>query len=178
MTQMTRPSTDYREIIEAADQMALDLLASKLRYPLIEWLMLKVSKWGEDATIWIFLGSAFALTDGNQRRAWIRVALLGPVAIIINYAFKLLFRRPRPEKNNSGELNGSPSFPSAHATSSFAVAVAMGRINGKVRLPTLTLAGLVGFSRPYLRLHYPSDVAAGALLGIGIGILATPERKG
>ena len=67
-------------------------------------------------------------------------------------------------------LGGAPSslsFPSAHATSSFAVATAMTRVDPRRRRRSSSLAAAIALGRPYLGMHYPSDVLAGALLGVG-----------
>ena len=58
--------------------------------------------------------------------------MLGPFAIGLNYAVKLIVRRPRPVLEGLPPLGGAPSslsFPSAHATTSFAAATAMTRID-------------------------------------------------
>jgi undecaprenyl-diphosphatase len=70
-------------------------------------------------------------------------------------------------------LGGAPSslsFPSAHATSSFACATAMTRIAPEAAVLFL-LAFAIAACRPYLGMHYPSDVAAGALFGVVLGLL-------
>ncbi len=69
---------------------------------------------------------------------------------------------------------GSPSFPSGHTSSSFAAATSLSLMYPKwyVIGPSLLWAGSVGYSRMYLGVHYPSDVAAGALLGAGSAWLA------
>ena len=61
------------------------------------------------------------------------------------------------------------SFPSSHSTSSFAAARAFGPL--LPRGPLLGAAAAMAFSRLYLGVHYPSDVAAGAALGTAIGSL-------
>ena len=64
------------------------------------------------------------------------------------------------------------SMPSNHAANSFAIIFALSYISGKwVRWMALTVAMLVGFSRVYIGVHYPSDVLVGALTGIAVSIL-------
>lgn len=64
---------------------------------------------------------------------------------------------------------GSPSFPSGHTSEAFATATSLTMAWPKwyVAIPAFTWAGMVGYSRMYLGVHYPSDVAAGALVGVG-----------
>ncbi len=81
---------------------------------------------------------------------------------------KLVVRRPRPVLEGLPPLGGAPSslsFPSAHATSSFACATAMTRIDSEAAV-LFVLAAPIAVGRPYLGMHYPSDVLAGAVLGV------------
>jgi len=62
------------------------------------------------------------------------------------------------------------SFPSGHATVSFACATVLALAVPRLSLPLFTLAVLISFSRVYVGVHYPFDVLAGAVLGIAIAI--------
>ena len=128
---------------------------------------------GEYGWIWLAIGAAMALLDSGQREEWIVAGLLGPFAIGLNYAVKLVVRRPRPVLDGLPPLGGAPSslsFPSAHSTASFACATAMTRIDSAAAV-LFVLAALIAIGRPYLGMHYPSDVLAGAVLGIVVGLL-------
>ena len=128
---------------------------------------------GEYGWIWLAIGAAMALLDSGQREEWIVAGLLGPFAIGLNYAVKLVVRRPRPVLDGLPPLGGAPSslsFPSAHSTASFACATAMTRIDSAAAV-LFVLAALIAIGRPYLGMHYPSDVLAGAVLGIAVGLL-------
>jgi len=114
-----------------------------------------------------------ALLDPDRREAWLICAALGPIAIALNYGIKLLVQRPRPVLEDLPPLGGAPSslsFPSAHALSSFAVATAMFRVD-PATAGALVVALALSLGRPYLGMHYPSDVLAGALLGIALGLI-------
>jgi undecaprenyl-diphosphatase len=69
-------------------------------------------------------------------------------------------------------MPNSMSFPSGHSASAFAF-VTGASAEMPILLPVLVpLAGTVAYSRVYIGVHYPSDVAAGAAIGIGAGLLA------
>jgi membrane-associated phospholipid phosphatase len=130
---------------------------------------------GNNGLAWVLLGIALALLDPDRRESWLICAALGPAAIALNYGVKLLVRRPRPVLEGLPPLGGAPSslsFPSAHAFSSFAVATAMVRVD-PATAGALVVALALSLGRPYLGMHYPSDVLAGALLGVLLG-LAVP----
>jgi len=127
---------------------------------------------GEWGSVWIAIALAGALVDGERRARWLRTAPVAPAAVGLNYLVKIAVRRDRPRLRRLPPLAGAPSrlsFPSAHATASLAAATAMGRVSRGARVPLFALAGAMCLTRPYLGMHYPSDVLAGAALGIAIG---------
>ena len=65
----------------------------------------------------------------------------------------------------------NPSFPSGHSATAFAAATAVAIVSPRLRVPALAIAAAVGLSRVYLRVHFPLDVVAGALVGAGLGAL-------
>ena len=141
--------------------------------PAIERFSIALGKTANNGAIWFAIAFVLAIVDSSNREAWLICAVLGPVAIGVNYLVKLAVRRPRPILDGLPPLGGAPSslsFPSAHATSSFAVATAMARVE-PVAAIAFVLAAALALGRPYLGMHYPSDVLAGALLGVALGLV-------
>ena len=141
--------------------------------PAVERAARVLGKAGNNGAVWVGIGAALAILDGSNREAWAICAALAPVAIGLNYLVKLIVKRPRPVLEGLPPLGGAPSslsFPSAHATSSFAVATAMTRVEPRGALAVL-LAAALALGRPYLGMHYPSDVLVGAVLGVALGLI-------
>jgi decaprenylphosphoryl-5-phosphoribose phosphatase len=128
---------------------------------------------GEYGAIWLVIGIVLAFADPDNGEDWVVAGILGPIAIGLNFVVKLIVRRPRPVLEGLPPLGGAPSslsFPSAHATSSFASATAMTRIAPEAAVLFLLAAALAA-CRPYLGMHYPSDVVGGAILGTALGLV-------
>jgi membrane-associated phospholipid phosphatase len=159
--------------VENADLRLLRAMRTRLHTPRAEAAMRALGKAGNNGAVWFVFNVVLALADPSNRESWLICAALGPLAIGVNYAVKLLVRRPRPVLEGLPPLGGAPSslsFPSAHATSSFAVATAMTRVDGLAALAFL-LAFALSLGRPYLGMHYPSDVLAGVVLGVALGLI-------
>jgi len=141
--------------------------------PGIEDAAIALGKAGNNGLIWFILGATLAIIDNGRWESWLICALLGPIAIGLNYLVKLAVKRPRPVLEGLPPLGRAPSslsFPSAHATSSFAVATAMCRVDPATSAAFLVALALA-LGRPYLGMHYPSDVLAGVLIGIALGLI-------
>ncbi|MFI6039083.1 phosphatase PAP2 family protein [Streptomyces sp. NPDC051315] len=118
---------------------------------------------GEHGALWLAAGLVGAAVDGSRRGAWLRATALTAGAHVASMGVKRIVRRPRPAHVAPlVRTAGRHSFPSSHATSAAAAAVAYGTLGAHVVPP---LAAAVCLSRLVVGVHYPSDVAAGAALG-------------
>ena len=138
-----------------------------------------LSHLGEHALGWLALGTAGALTapDADRRRAWQRATASVLLAHAGNVAVKRVARRPRPVLADLPALVRTPSrlsFPSAHAASTTAAAVAFAPLAPRVPWPAV--AGAMCLSRVVLGVHYPTDVLAGAALGATVGRVVGHSR--
>jgi membrane-associated phospholipid phosphatase len=147
------------------DVALLRLLRTRGHRPPVERAAKAYARAGENGALWLAL--SLLLRDRRTARV-VLIALLG------NTAIKQVVRRPRPvlgaELPPLASTISGRSYPSAHAATSFAAARAL-----RSALPSLPLyaaAGAMALTRPYLGVHYPSDVVAGALLGWAIEELA------
>jgi undecaprenyl-diphosphatase len=114
-----------------------------------------------------------------RRKCFPRAACAAALAIttsaLLVTLLKDLFDRARPPIADPGVdpigiVPASASFPSGHAATAFAAAVAVALVYPRLGRPLLVLAAVVALSRVYLGVHYALDVAAGTLLGIAVGI--------
>src|SRR5205085_7582600 len=83
---------------------------------------------------------------------------------------KAAIPRMRPHVHALVSRPHTHSFPSGHATTSFACATVLALTVPRLRVPVLVLAAAVAWSRVYVGVHFPLDVIAGAALGAAIGV--------
>ncbi|MFG2128103.1 phosphatase PAP2 family protein [Streptomyces sp. NPDC048751] len=122
-----------------------------------------LSRAGEHGALWLAAGLTGAAVDRSRRGAWLRATALTAGAHLASMGVKRIVRRPRPAHVEPlVRTAGRHSFPSSHATSAAAAAVAFGALGAHVVTP---LAAAMCLSRLVVGVHYPSDVAAGAALG-------------
>jgi membrane-associated phospholipid phosphatase len=141
--------------------------------PALQRTVVTYSRAGEHAAAWLALGAAGAALDTRRRPAWQRAVAVVGGAYLLNTLVKLVSGRVRPALEDLPAVISTPtklSFPSAHATSSFAAARAYSQF---VPAPPLyAAAAAMAWSRVYLGVHFPTDILAGAALGTWAGGLA------
>lgn len=128
-----------------------------------------LSHFGEHAQGWLGLAVLGALVQPRKRRAWLAAGLGALLAHAAAIAIKFAVGRQRPSHPDIAVNVGTPSklsFPSAHATSSTAAAILLGKASG-LPLPAIVIPPMV-LSRLVLGVHYPSDVATGVAVGAAV----------
>ncbi len=167
------------EWIQAVDEAVLLFIQEYVRMDILDGFWKIVTSLADKG--WFWLGISFLLLLFRKTRT-VGVASLISIALcfcITNMALKVWVARPRPYDAMEAivPLIRKPrdySFPSGHTTVSFACALVCYRmLPGRYGIPAVVLAAMIGFSRLYLGVHYPSDVLGGflvALVGSGLSM--------
>ncbi|NMB82747.1 MAG: phosphatase PAP2 family protein [Ignavibacteria bacterium] len=111
-----------------------------------------------------------------------KISAIGMIFLVIasdqlsSSLLKNIFERIRPcnalpDVNILVGCTGSFSFPSSHAVNNFAAAFYFGKIFPKLKWILISVAALMALSRPYVGVHYPSDVLGGAIIGALLGYI-------
>jgi membrane-associated phospholipid phosphatase len=132
-----------------------------------------LSHFGEHSIGWVAISLLGAALIPRHRREWLVAGAGAFVAHAAAVLIKRVVRRRRPNHPAVAVNVGTPSqlsFPSAHATSTTAAAILMGRATG-LPLPAV-LVPPMALSRVLAGVHYPSDVAAGIALGVAVAGIA------
>lgn len=160
------------QAVGRADQRLLLALRTRAHTPALDRVVGALGSFGELGAGWAAIGLGGAILRPAERERWLAAAAAAPIAILANYSVKLTIGRRRPLIEEHPPLARAPSklsFPSAHSTSALAAATVLGRVSPGARPALLGLAAAICLGRPYLGMHYPSDVLAGAGLGVVIG---------
>ncbi|MCI2058292.1 MAG: phosphatase PAP2 family protein [Oscillibacter sp.] len=155
----------------------LNWIQAQCRSGFLDALMPAVSALCAHGEIWIVLAAVLLIFPRTRRVGGILAAALILDVICCNGILKPLIARVRPcDVNPAAELlvrrPSDWSFPSGHAASSFAATAALYAAGCRGWIPAFALSLLICFSRLYLYVHWPSDVLAGAILGVVLGFLA------
>ncbi|HEX5616392.1 MAG TPA: phosphatase PAP2 family protein [Acidimicrobiia bacterium] len=171
------PITPVTPLVERFDA-TVEAALERVRSPLADRIFWSASSAADHGLLWHTIGVVRALRRGSVLDALRFSAAMGIESFVTNVAVKSAFRRRRPvgsEQPLPADLHRpvTSSFPSGHATAAFCAATLLVR-DGRSRVGWYGLAAVVGASRVYVRLHHPSDVVAGAVLGRVLGAALAP----
>ena len=155
----------------------LDFIRERFACPFLDAVMPLITSLANGGIIWI-IAALLLLIFKKSRKTGFSVALSLIIGLIIgNLILKNLVGRIRPYEFNEGveilvARLSDYSFPSGHTLASFEAATVLLIRDKRLGVPALVLAVAIAFSRLYLYVHYPTDVLAGIILGVLIGIFA------
>jgi undecaprenyl-diphosphatase len=133
------------------------------------------SELGDFSLVWHLVGATRGLTsEAHAGQAFVFSALIGAESLIVNQGIKRLFHRVRPTATGDARYQvrrpSTSSFPSGHASAAFFAATVLTAWGGTITAPVwFAAATVVGTSRAYVRIHHPSDVVGGAVVGLALG---------
>lgn len=161
--------------MEAAIMLALQ----SIRLPVLTQIVALVSALGNYAFIWVILALIMLFFPGRRHIGVTIIVTIIITGIVVGFVIKPLVGRIGPYDAGIGvaAVTGVSrvgfSFPSFHAATSFACAMIIALTYGR-KFGTWAFVGAVVISctRPFLGVEYPSDVLAGAALGVAFGLLA------
>lgn len=156
---------------------AIDSRVDRLRgHPHLDRLMYTASELGDFSLIWHLASCVRALGPDRQVVHAVRVAaVLAAESAVVNGPVKRAFRRHRPawEQERPRRLRQprTSSFPSGHASAAMTAAGVLSQDDPLWPL-YYAVGAVVASSRVYVKIHHPSDVVGGALLGLVLARLA------
>lgn len=173
--------TYLRQLVDDFDQ-AGDALFTPLRgNRTIDRVFYLASEAADHSKSWHAIGLAMALVSPAKRPHTLRLMVgLGLESALVNGGLKNLFPRERPplleDRNFEVRRPRTKSFPSGHSSSATMTAVLLSEALPKLKPLWWLLAAVVAASRVHNRMHHPSDVVAGAIVGTGLGLLTQRIR--
>ncbi len=163
------------EWIQNVDWTILHWIRDTLQCGVMDFLMPKITALGNGGIVWIVAAIAMTISKKYRKFGVAMLAALAAGVLVGNVCLKHLIARSRPCWLNSVPmLIANPtdySFPSGHTLASVIGAFMLTAANRKFSLFAILLATLIGFSRLYLYVHFPSDVLTSVVIGIVIGTI-------
>ena len=148
----------------------LDWIQEIFRSPIMDTIMKFITSLGYEGYLYYLMIIALLIPKKTRK-----VGLILGIAILFNWilanlTLKPLVARVRPYNVNTAidiiiHKPSSYSFPSGHTAQAFTAAFALYFGKSKLTIPMFILAILIGFSRLYFYVHYPTDVLGGILIG-------------
>lgn len=145
----------------------------ELENPFLTSIMSIITFLGSLGAVWLATGIVFLFFEKSRNTGILIIISVLIGGVVNDLILKNLFSRVRPfETMGISALINEPntfSFPSGHAFSSFVSAYQINRFNKRMGIFAYILAALIALSRIYLRVHYPTDIIAGAICGMILG---------
>jgi membrane-associated phospholipid phosphatase len=162
--------------VDAFDRRVDELLEHLRGHRLADFVFTNTTHIADYSMIWHGIGIVRGIAKGRPDQVVVLAALLGAESLIVNQGIKRLFRRRRPTTTGDDRLQvrrpSTSSFPSGHSSSAvFAAMVLAGWDGPPLSRLWFTIAAVVGISRAYVRIHHPSDVVGGAVVGALLGFV-------
>ncbi|MCC8243694.1 bifunctional phosphatase PAP2/diacylglycerol kinase family protein [Saccharothrix luteola] len=158
--------------------LALMSRTGELRASPVDEGMKRLSRAANHSLLWLVVAGVLAVRKGVTRRAGLRgVAAIGGASFSASLIAKRLFPRRRPAADllhvprRLTRRPTSSSFPSGHAASASAFTTAVAMESPALATAIAPVAAAVAYSRVHTGVHWPSDVAAGAAIGVGAALL-------
>lgn len=166
------------EFIQQIDEQALVWIAQNVRCALLDPFMKLYTQLGNTGMLFIVLGMVLLLFKQTRKAGFSALCAMLIGLVVVNFTIKPLVARDRPWLAIENFVNLVPerdpnSFPSGHTNAAFAFALAVCRSAPKkwMKIASVCAAVVMGLSRLYVGVHFPSDVLAGAVVGSLCGIL-------
>lgn len=133
-----------------------------------------ISRWVSrlgDGLLYALIGVLVALNDAELGRLFLTVGVIAYLMELpVYWGLKNAIRRPRPFHTSKVPSVILPSdqfsLPSGHAAAAFVFATVVAQFYPEYGVPAYLLASCIGASRVVLGVHYPTDIVAGAALGV------------
>lgn len=170
--------------ITAADHAVLSYIQEFIRNPALTAFFCTFTRMGNGGLLWLALTIGLLFIKRTRKTGFLCSGALLMSLLVNNALLKGLVSRPRPYEAFSDltALVGRPmgaSFPSGHTGAAFAFGWVVFRTMPKgYGIAALFIAVLMGLSRLYVGVHYPTDVLGGLIAGILIGELMVRLGKG
>lgn len=171
------------DLIQSVDSEIILFIQNHLRTWFLDPIMVLMAYSGQVGAIWIIISLILMIRKKHRLAGIYTLIGMGLCYILNDVIIKELVQRPRPFETIPGltVLGFTPisrSFPSGHACSSFAAALMLTKFLGKKGALFYILAVTIAVSRPYIGVHYVSDIIVGAVVGtLGSMVIFAIYRK-